>query len=869
MTKKKRKINFTQTIDIGFSSISRKDQNDEQVKDILSKERLAALNQMKRQLPNAPESERLQEIIGKIPDSGPFILIIRNLDFTAGKTDVGGFLHPLKPIRIEINNQSKLLKGRCLVFLSSKQDLTRAFEKNHKFLLNREVHMSIANEAEVAEFHKILNSKSSGNENYNHCSFGILTHDESKGWTRKKTNLSEMKPPDSGITSKGWYLCVNSKPYTANNNHTGNVTSEMWNSLNIPENILKAISELKFDEPTPIQQQVLPLAVRDHSDILGSAPTGSGKTLAFGIPLIMRVLEAKAKSEREKQDEVSNFDEHALKIEKKRKIMDELAFIEELDPDTMNVVKIHDLSKKSVIAPSFSDPKVSQDVPDSCVRGLVILPTRELAIQVTSHLRALVTHITSPSIAIESIVGGISLQKQDRILKQRKPDIVVATPGRLWEFILGEHEHLVSMPRTLVGVVFDEADRLVESQHFVELGSILKFLRDKRSEDVKRQTFVFSATLTFVHNNAMLPGSNSKKLMKKLLKGKKMDINSKLGFLREMLGLSAKAKVVDLSSSESPENPEKSSGEDQNQPEEATRTGILLPSGLSEYRLICQNQVDKDALLVWLLLAARLTNPGRALIFVNSKSGARRLSGVLRQCSEISSNLSLLHADMLQKQRLRSLERFQASEKAVVLATDVAARGLDFASCPVSWVIHFDVPRTAETYIHRCGRTARANRPGRSVVMIAPGDIVHWRKLAKNLRHLPMDKGVPDLLDLQPIPTTEDLNHFRSITHLMREMDEIQHSASKKDADRDWLVRTAREADLDIDSDLGISSDDDEGGPKRKPAKQIAAKSLTSLKHELASLLHSWKEGTSRKRKKHQKLFHGSRKCFKSRDFPV
>uniref|UniRef100_A0A0R3TBG7 ATP-dependent RNA helicase n=1 Tax=Rodentolepis nana TaxID=102285 RepID=A0A0R3TBG7_RODNA len=491
-------------------------------------------------------------------------------------------------------------------------------------------------------------------------------------------------------------------------------------------------------------------------------------------------------------------------------------------------------------------------------------------------LRAIVTHVTSPSIAIESIVGGISFQKQDRILKQHKPDIIVATPGRLWEFIQAGHEHLISMPRTLVGVVFDEADRLVESQHFVELGSILKFLRDKRPEDMKRQTFVFSATLTFVHNNAMLPGSNSKKLMKNLSNGKKMDIISKLGkfafitrcLLRDMLGLSAKAKVVDLSSSEFTENQKNSSTERQQQSGEAPKTGVLLPSSLSEYRLICQDQVDKDALLVWLLMAARLTNPGRALIFINSKSGARRLSGVLRQCPEISSKLGLLHADMMQKQRLRSLERFQASEEAVILATDVAARGLDFASCPVSWVIHFDIPRTAETYIHRSGRTARANRPGRSVVLIAPGDIVHWRKLAKNLRHLPIDKGIPDLPDLlEPLPTVEDLNRFRSITHLMRQMDEIQHSASKKDADRDWLVRTAREADVDIDSDLGISSDDEEGGPKRKPAKQIAAKSLNSLKHELSSLLHSWKQSTNRKEKKNQKLFYRSKKCFISQDF--
>lgn len=136
-------------------------QNDEQVKNILSKERLAALNQIKKELPNAPEAERLQEIISKMSDFGPFLLLIRNLDFTARKIDVEGyeanffsfsiifsrFLHPLKPIKIGINNQSKFLKGRCLVLFASKEDLIRAFEKNHKFLLNREVRMSIANEA--------------------------------------------------------------------------------------------------------------------------------------------------------------------------------------------------------------------------------------------------------------------------------------------------------------------------------------------------------------------------------------------------------------------------------------------------------------------------------------------------------------------------------------------------------------------------------------------------------------------------------------------------------------------------------------------------------------------------------------------------
>nr|CDS23356.1 DEAD box ATP dependent RNA helicase 13 [Echinococcus granulosus] len=658
----------------------------------------------------------------------------------------------------------------------------------------------------------------------------------------------------------------------------------MWKSLFIPEDILKAIEELDFKEPTPIQWQVIPLALRNRADILGSAPTGSGKTLAFGVPVLVRVREAKLRfatkiqsslalgsqetqtspklskkaKKRVRSASLSGLHANSSRGEmKRRKVMEELALIEELDPDTMDVVKVHDLSKKSAVM--HSEESFNGAVPsDGGVLGLVILPTRELALQVTTHLRALAKHMTPPGVTIEAIVGGISVQKQERILRQRRPDILVATPGRLWEFIQQENETLVSMPQTLSAVVFDEADRLVESQHFVELRSILQFLKNKPA-DLKRQTFVFSATLTFVHSNALMPGTHSNKHIKKFATGKKMDVHAKLGFLRDMLGLAARAKVVDLSSSAPPELIGKIGASD-NAPE-APKNTVCLPSGLSEYRLSCPNQVDKDVLLVWLLLAARVVNSGRALIFLNSKSGARRLAGVLRQCGEISPHLCVLHADMLQKQRLRSLERFQASNAAVIVATDVAARGLDFASCEVAWVVHFDVPRTTEIYIHRCGRTARANRSGRSVVMLAPGDVLRWRKLARNLHHLSEDGDALHLPELKPTATTEEVAEFRSIVRLMREMDEIEHGASKKAADREWFLRTAREADIDLDSDLGLSSDDDNDGGNRKRVKKTAKKTVVSLRRELNAMLASWRQRLERNTKHPQKALFGRRLC--------
>ncbi|VDD81507.1 unnamed protein product [Mesocestoides corti] len=697
----------------------------------------------------------------------------------------------------------------------------------------------------------------------------------------------------------------------------------MWQSLYVPEEIQKAIGELGFEEPSPIQREVLPYAIRDYADILGSAPTGSGKTLAFGVPLLTRVQEAKRqfaerqqdhtlderptqlqpskkakKRRREKNQGLTELEAESDRLDRKRrKQFDQLSVIEELDPDTMQVVRAHDISRQAVDlveGPDVTGTHVSGDVA-ACVRGLVILPTRELALQlasryeplsfqVTSHIRALAKYMASPGVSIEPLVGGISIQKQERLLRQRRPDVIVATPGRLWEFIqqvspwcccvsfslvspsstswpfLQEHPQLASMPRTLSVVVFDEADRLVESQHFAELGSILQFIK-KPDQGARRQTLVFSATLTFVHSHALMPGARFNKAARKLAHGKKMDTTSKLSFLRNILGLSPSVKVVDLSSSaplptavdNGVTTAEKPAKNQQSQPSAATpagATGIRMPEGLLEYRLTCASQPDKDTLLVWLLMS-RVAKHGRSLIFVNSKSGARRLSGVLRQCPDISSHLSIIHADMVQKQRLRSLERFQGnvsrrSESSVVLATDVAARGLDFASCPVTWVVHFDVPHTTEVYIHRCGRTARANRSGTSVILLEPGDIVRWRKLARNLSHLPADDGVPDLPELSPGPSTEEMAVFGSIVQLMRQIDVVEHNASKKAANREWFRRTAREADIILDSDVDISSDDET--PRASKGKKRKNKSVEGLRRSLNSLISDWRQRSKKER---------------------
>jgi ATP-dependent RNA helicase DDX24/MAK5 len=124
--------------------------------------------------------------------------------------------------------------------------------------------------------------------------------------------------------------------------------------------------------------------------------------------------------------------------------------------------------------------------------ALILSPTRELAQQIQKHLRA-ITKYTSVTTAC--IIGGLSTQKQERILNA-KPNIVIGTTGRLWEFYQNGNEHLQKIPAVKFLVV-DETDRMIERGHFSELENILKLLNG--APNSRAQTFVFSATLTLTH----------------------------------------------------------------------------------------------------------------------------------------------------------------------------------------------------------------------------------------------------------------------------------------------------------------------------------------------------------------------------------
>ena len=218
--------------------------------------------------------------------------------------------------------------------------------------------------------------------------------------------------------------------------------------MNLSSHTLSSLARLRFVTPTPIQVAAIPEILGGH-DVIGKASTGSGKTLAFGIPILEYYL----------------------------KHMDD------------------------------RDPKVQQtsSARQHTPTALVLSPTRELAHQLSAHLADLCTNAGSQEPRIATLTGGLSIHKQQRLLSDA--DIMIGTPGRLWEVISGT-SGLLSRLSNVRFLVLDEADRLLSEGHFQEVEEILNALdRGIHNGDgdatasvpsdpkpSERQTLVFSAT---------------------------------------------------------------------------------------------------------------------------------------------------------------------------------------------------------------------------------------------------------------------------------------------------------------------------------------------------------------------------------------
>ncbi|KAK2891769.1 ATP-dependent RNA helicase DDX24 [Channa argus] len=582
-----------------------------------------------------------------------------------------------------------------------------------------------------------------------------------------QTQNKVTKPPKN--QPKNWTNKVLSGSDDKNTDVSG------WNDLFVPSPVLKALSSLGFASPTPIQALALPPAIRDRMDILGAAETGSGKTLAFGIPIIHTILEWKNHSEKHEYSESSVKVESLYlpptkSAEATTEDQEDCVNVEE---DQHEGMRVQDQCDSDESATEDEEHGFEEDEKLGCVQviddaefdfdpaveveekpaggpsqpllGLVLTPTRELAVQVKHHIDA-VAKFTDIKTAI--LVGGMAQQKQRRMLK-RRPEIIIATPGRLWDMIKERHPHLLNL-RQLRCLVIDEADRMVERGHFAELENLLEMLNTTHFNPM-RQTFVFSATLTMAHS---LPN----RLLQK--KRKNLDQRKKLEILMEKVGIKSKPKVIDL-----------------------TRKEATVET-LTETQIHCQKE-EKDFYLYYFLLQY----PGRTMVFANSIDCIKRLNSllVILDCTPLP-----LHANMHQKQRLKNLERFAERDNCVLLTTDVAARGLDIPN--VQHVIHYQVPRTSETYVHRSGRTARATKEGLSLLLIGPDDMMNFRKIYKTLGK---DEEVP----MFPIET-KCMEAIKERVNLARMIEKIEFHNSREKQHNSWFKQAADALGVDLDDDL-------------------------------------------------------------------
>ncbi|KAL6517155.1 hypothetical protein OROHE_017861 [Orobanche hederae] len=517
-----------------------------------------------------------------------------------------------------------------------------------------------------------------------------------------------------------------------------------WNDLRLHPKIMKSIYRLKFKEPTPIQKACIPPGAHQGKDVIGAAETGSGKTLAFGLPILQRLLEEQEKVER-------------LTVEK-----------------------------------GEASEKIA---PQGVLRALIITPTRELALQVTDHLKKVALGI---NIRVVPIVGGMSTEKQERLLKAR-PEIVVGTPGRLWELMSGGESHLVEL-HSLSFFVLDEADRMIETGHFRELQSIIDMLPMSREsansqpqntqncftvasvQRKKRQTFVFSATLA-------LSADFRKKLKHGSVQVKKDEINS-IEALSERAGMRANTAIMDLTNAS------------------------ILANKLVESIIECREE-EKDAYLYYLL---SVHGQGRTIVFCTSIAALRRISSLLRI---LSINVWTLHSEMQQRARLKSVDRFRANEHSILVATDAAARGLDIPG--VRTVVHYQLPLSAEIYVHRCGRTARAFTDGCSIALISPNDASKFAALCKSFAKESFQRFPVEISYMPEIMKRSSLAH---------QIDKVMRKDSQEKAEKSWLERNAESVEL-------VLEDNDSEENRVKKYRQNKAKSnhLKMLQQELNTLL--------------------------------
>ena len=371
---------------------------------------------------------------------------------------------------------------------------------------------------------------------------------------------------------------------------TSAASPSTFNDLGLIPELIARLSDLEYTQPTPIQAKAIP-SILAGSDLIAGANTGSGKTATFALPMLQTLFLAQG-------------------------------------------------ANKAAGKGNF-------------VTGLILVPTRELAVQVADSVKSYSANFNG-AIKTVAIFGGVSANTQMQALRGGA-DIIVATPGRLLDLI---SSNAIKLDKVTT-LVLDEADRMLSLGFTEELAELLALM------PAKKQTMLFSATF---------PEQVTQLTQELLTNPVEIQVQSK---------------------------------------DESTLV----------QRVFTVNKGEKTTVLAHLIKAHKWR---QALIFVNAKKDCEHLAGKLEKRGI---NAQVFHGDKGQSERTRVIEKFKNGEIEVLIATDIAARGLDIAKLPV--VINFNLPRSPADYMHRIGRSGRAGEVGLALSLIDYEDFHHFRIIEK------------------------------------------------------------------------------------------------------------------------------------------
>ncbi len=315
------------------------------------------------------------------------------------------------------------------------------------------------------------------------------------------------------------------------------------------------------------------------------------------------------------------------------------------------------------------------------IKALILTPTRELAIQIEESFKAYGRHLPLRTLVI---FGGVKQGAQEQALK-KGIDILVATPGRLLDFI---GQGLISL-KTLDIFVLDEADRMLDMGFVHDVKRIIKLLPSKR------QTLFFSATFPEEISN----------------------------LAKSMLTHPVKVEVAPVS---------------------ATADTIQQ----KVYFVEKENKLD----LLTHILKKDISDA--VLVFSRTKHGADKIARKLQK-EKISAEA--IHGNKSQNQRQNALNNFKSGKTRVLVATDIAARGIDIDE--LKYVVNYELSDVSETYVHRIGRTGRAGAEGKSISFVDGLDLVNLKNTEKLIgKKIPVEKEHPFHTD-DLVPQKRDSNN--------------------------------------------------------------------------------------------------------------